>query len=42
MLPLVAVYQHGHGITPFGLEQVLPQDKIRIATENAGNLFKVN
>jgi len=42
MLPLVAVYQHGHGITSFGLEQVLPQDKIRIATENAGNLFKVN
>ena len=42
MLPLIAVYQHGHGITPFGLEQVLPQDKIRIATENAGNLFKVN
>lgn len=42
MLPLVAVYQHGHGVTPFGLEQILPQDKIRIATENAGNLFKVN
>jgi len=42
MLPLVAIYQHGHGTTPFGLEQILPQDKIRIATENAGNLFKVN
>jgi predicted kinase len=42
VLPKIAVYQHGHGITPFGLELVVPQETIAIATKEAGNLFKMN
>lgn len=42
LLPKIAVYQHGNGITPFGLEQVVPQETIITATRNAGDLFKVN
>ncbi len=41
-LPTMAVYQHGHGITPFGLDQVLPVAQIEDKTTRAGNLFKVN
>jgi hypothetical protein len=42
LLPKIAVYQHGNGITPFGLEQVVPQETVITATKNAGDLFKVN
>lgn len=42
MLPLVAVYQHGVGSTLYGFDQVLPQDMIQEAMENASNLFKLN
>jgi hypothetical protein len=42
LLPKIAVYQHGHGITPFGLEQVVPQETVLSATTDAGNLFKLN
>ena len=42
LLPKIAVYQHGNGITPFGLELVVPQETVLAATRNAGDLFKVN
>lgn len=42
MLPLVAVYQHGVGSTLYGFDQVLPQDMIQEAMQNASNLFKLN
>jgi predicted kinase len=42
LLPKIAVYQHGHGTTPFGLEQVVPQETVLSATTDAGNLFKLN
>lgn len=42
MLPLVAVYQHGVGSTLYGFDQVLPQDMIQSAMQNASNLFKLN
>jgi hypothetical protein len=42
VLPKIAIYQHGHGTTPFGLELVVPQETVAIATQEAGNLFKMN
>ena len=42
LLPKIAVYQHGNGTTPFGLELVVPQETVITATKNAGDLFKVN
>jgi hypothetical protein len=42
VLPKIAIYQHGHGTTPFGLELVVPQETIAIATQEAGDLFKMN
>lgn len=42
LLPKIAVYQHGNGTTPFGLELVVPQETVMTATKNAGDLFKVN
>lgn len=42
MLPLVAIYQHGVGSTLYGFDQVLPQDMVQSAMQNASNLFKLN
>lgn len=42
LLPKIAVYQHGNGTTPFGLELVVPQETVLTATRNAGDLFKIN
>jgi hypothetical protein len=42
LLPKIAVYQHGNGTTPFGLELVVPQETVIAATRNAGDLFKLN
>lgn len=42
VLPKIAVYQHGNGVTPFGLELIIPQETVIAATKNAGDLFKIN